>query len=203
MTTKPKPIPDGFTTVTPHLVLKDSAAAIEYYKKAFGAVEMSHMPGPDGKGVMHAMLKIGTAFIMLGDEPPADQCNPLGPKSAQSLNGSSVALHLYVDNADAVFKRAIDAGGTVVMPPMDMFWGDRYGMLVDPFGHRWSVATHMRDMTPEQMKKEFGEMMAKMGHSAATPGASGPEPTESGFETARKELENLTVAHCEYLKSLI
>lgn len=162
MATKPAPIPPGFTAVTPHLVCKDSAKAIEFYKKAFGAVEEGRMPGPDGKSVMHAMIRINGAAIMLADEfhGESEDC---GNKSPLSLGGSPVTIHLYVADADAVFKKAVDAGATAVMPPTDMFWGDRYGMVKDPSGHSWSIATHKRDMTPEQMKKEFEAMMAQMG----------------------------------------
>jgi PhnB protein len=140
-----KPIPDGMHSVTPHLVCAGAADAIEFYKKAFGAVEGGRMPGPDGK-VMHAQIKIGDSHVMLADEFP--DYGSVGPKA---LGGTAVTLHLYVPNADEVFQRALDAGATVKMPIGDMFWGDRYGIVTDPFGHSWSIATHMKDMTPEQM----------------------------------------------------
>jgi PhnB protein len=140
-----KPIPDGMHSVTPHLVCAGAADAIEFYKKAFGAVEGGRMPGPDGK-VMHAQIKIGDSHVMLADEFP--DYGSVGPKA---LGGTAVTLHLYVPNADEVFQRALDAGATVKMPIGDMFWGDRYGIVTDPFGHSWSIATHMKDMTPEEM----------------------------------------------------
>lgn len=143
------PIPEGFTSITPHLVVNGAAGAIEFYKKAFDAVEMGRMPGPDGK-LMHAMIKIGNAFVMLADEFPDYGC--LGP---QALKGSPVYLHLYVEDVDAAYQQAVAAGGTAKMPPADMFWGDRYGQLEDPYGHVWSIATHKRDLTPEQMQEEM------------------------------------------------
>ena len=142
-----KPVPEGMHTVTPHLVCAGAADAIEFYKKAFNAVEVGRLPGPQGK-LMHAMLRIGDSGVMLVDEFP--ECGSLGPKS---LKGSPVTIHLYVDNVDAVVKRAVAAGAKVTMPVEDMFWGDRYGRLEDPFGHHWSVATHLRDVSPDEMKQ--------------------------------------------------
>jgi PhnB protein len=142
-----KPIPEGMHSVTPHLVCAGAADAIEFYKKAFGAVEVARLPGPDGK-LMHAMVRIGDSAIMLVDENP--QYGMLGPKA---LKGSSVTIHLYVDDADACVARAVKAGAKVTMPLDDMFWGDRYGKLEDPFGHHWSVATHVRDVSREEMQK--------------------------------------------------
>lgn len=147
-----KPVPEGMHTVTPHLVCAGAADAIEFYKKAFGAVETGRLPGPQGK-VMHAQLRIGDSPIMLVDEFP--DMSALGPKA---LKGSPVTIHLYVEHADAVFERAVAAGAKVRMPIGDMFWGDRYGVLEDPFGHYWSVATHMRDVSPEEMKRAMQEM---------------------------------------------
>jgi uncharacterized glyoxalase superfamily protein PhnB len=144
-------IPEGFHTITPHLVCAGAAEAIEFYKKAFGAVEVGRMPGPGGK-IMHAQLRIGDSPIMLADDFPG--CN-----SPQTLKGSPVFIHLYVNDADAVWAQAVAAGGKPVMPLADMFWGDRYGQLDDPFGHRWSIATHKRDMTPEQMHEEMQKAM--------------------------------------------
>ena len=149
---KVKPIPDGMTAVTPHLVCAGAAQAIEFYKKAFGAVEESRLPGSDGK-LMHAAIRIGGAAIFLTDEMP--EWGSLGPKA---LKGSSVTIHLYVDDADAVAARAVKAGAKVTMPVADMFWGDRYGQLEDPFGHHWSVGTHKRDVS----QKEMAEAMKKM-----------------------------------------
>jgi PhnB protein len=147
-----KPIPDGMHSVTPHLICAGAADAIEFYKKAFNAVEMSRLPGPDGK-LMHAAIRIGDSVVMLIDENP--QWNSLGPKA---LKGSSVTLHLYVEDADAFAARAVGAGAKVIMPLADMFWGDRYGVLEDPFGHRWSVATHLRDVSPEEMQQAMQKM---------------------------------------------
>jgi PhnB protein len=149
---KPNPIPAGMTAVTPHLVCERAAEAIEFYKKAFGAVEESRLPGPGGK-VMHAMIRIGGAAIMMVEEAP--EWGMLGPKA---LKGSPVTIHLYVNDADAFVDRATKAGAKVTMPLADMFWGDRYGTLEDPFGHRWSVATHQRDVTPAQMAQAMKEM---------------------------------------------
>jgi uncharacterized glyoxalase superfamily protein PhnB len=145
-------IPEGMHTVTPHLICAGAADAIEFYKKAFGATELSRMPGPDGK-VMHASIRIGDSVIMLNDEMP--DWGTLGPKS---LKGSPVTIHLYVENADATFDRAVKAGAKVTMPLDDMFWGDRYGKVEDPFGHQWSIGTHMRDVSPDEMQKAMEQM---------------------------------------------
>lgn len=142
-----KPIPDGMHTVTPHLVCAGAAEAIEFYKNAFGAVELGQVPGPEGK-LLHALIRIGDSPIMLIDEFP--QHNTLGPKS---LNGSPVTIHLYVQDVEAVVKQAVAAGAKVTMPVADMFWGDRYGVLEDPFGHHWSVATHVRDVNPKELQE--------------------------------------------------
>jgi uncharacterized glyoxalase superfamily protein PhnB len=146
-----KPIPDGMHTITPHLVCRNAADAIAFYQKAFGAVEQGRLPGPDGK-LMHAMVRIGDSPLMLVDEMP--EWGALGP---QSLKGSPVTIHLYVEDVDAVVARAVDAGAKITMPVADMFWGDRYGQLEDPFGHHWSVATHIRDVSPEEMQAEMGK----------------------------------------------
>jgi uncharacterized glyoxalase superfamily protein PhnB len=151
-----KPIPEGMHTVTPHLVCAGAADAIEFYKKAFGATETSRMPGPNGK-LMHGSIRIGDSAVMLVDEMP--EWGSLGPKA---LKGTSVVIHLYVADVDAFTARAVAAGAKVTMPVADMFWGDRYGQLEDPFGHRWSVATHIRDVSPADMHKE----MQKMGQKA-------------------------------------
>lgn len=147
MSTKVRAIPEGFHTVSPHIIVKEAGKAIEFYKKAFGAEEVMRMPGPDGKSVMHAEMKIGNSMVMICDEFP-EMC-----KSPLSIGGSPVTLHLYVEDADAVFQRAVKAGATPTMPLTDMFWGDRYGKLKDPFGHEWSVATHKKDVTPEECAK--------------------------------------------------
>ena len=148
-----KRIPDGMHSLTPHLVCAGAADAIEFYKKAFNAVETARMPGPDGK-LMHGAVRIGDSTLMLVDENP--QCGMLGPKA---LKGSPVTIHLYVDDADATAAQAVAAGAKVTMPVADMFWGDRYGVLEDPYGHRWSVATHTRDMSPEEMRQAMAKMM--------------------------------------------
>lgn len=149
-----RPIPEGFRTVTPHLVCAGVADAITFYQKAFGAVETFRMPGPDGK-VMHAEIKIGDSHIMLGDEYP--DYGSLGPLA---LKGTPVVIHLYVPDADATWDQAIAAGAKPVMPLSDMPWGDRYGQVSDPFGHRWSIATHQRDLTPEQIAEGMRKMMS-------------------------------------------
>lgn len=140
-------IPDGMHTVTPHLVCHGAADAIEFYKKAFNAVELGKVPGPEGK-LLHAVIRIGDSAVMLVDEFPDH--NALGPKS---LKGSPVTIHLYVQDVDAVFNQAVAAGAKSTMPVTDMFWGDRYGLLEDPFGHHWSVATHVRDVKPEELRE--------------------------------------------------
>lgn len=140
-----KPIPEGMHTVTPHLVCAGAADAIEFYKKAFGATELMRVPGPQGR-LMHAHVRIGDSSVMLVDEFP--EWGSFGPKS---LKGSSVTIHLYVENADASFERALAAGATVRMPLENTFWGDRYGVVTDPFGHNWSIATHIRDVTRDEL----------------------------------------------------
>jgi PhnB protein len=152
---KVKAIPQDMHVVTPHLVCAGAAKAIEFYKKAFGAIEGGRLPGPDGK-LMHAMIRIGGSAIMLADEMP--EWGSLGPKA---LKGSPVTIHLYVDDADAFAKRAAAAGAKITMPVDEMFWGDRYGKLEDPFGHQWSVGTHVRDVSPEEMQRAMKEMEKK------------------------------------------
>lgn len=150
--TQVAPIPVGMHTITPHLVCAGAADAIAFYTKAFGAVELLRLPGPGGK-LMHAALRIGDSTLMLVDEMP--EWGALGPKA---LKGSPVTIHLYVADVDAAVEKAVAAGAKVTMPVTDMFWGDRYGQLEDPFGHRWSVATHKRDVSSDEMR----EAMAKM-----------------------------------------
>ena len=151
-----KPIPDGFHTITPHLVVSDGVKAIEFYKKAFGAQESGTMMAPDGKAVMHAQLKIGSSMLMLGSEHPPTCLSP------KSRGGTSVTLHLYFENADTAFDRAVKAGCTVKMPMADMFWGDRYGQVEDPFGHQWSFATHKQDLTKDQIAANAKTFFANM-----------------------------------------
>ncbi|WP_210009179.1 VOC family protein [Aquirhabdus parva] len=147
-----KPIPEGIHTITPHLVCDGAADAIEFYKKAFNAVEVTRLAGPDNK-LMHAMLRIGDSTIMLNDE--FKDWGVLGPKA---IGGTAVTIHLYVTDVDSAFAQAVDAGATVKMPVADMFWGDRYGVLIDPFGHSWSIATHKQDLTPEQIIEGMHQM---------------------------------------------
>jgi PhnB protein len=145
------PIPAGHHTITPHLIVKGASEAIEFYKRAFGAEELSRMPfpGPDGQMKLgHAELQIGDSRLFLADEFP--QQGATGPSGS-----SPVTIHMYVTDADAVFERAVKAGATAQMPPADMFWGDRYARVVDPFGHHWSIATHLEDLTPEQMQQRM------------------------------------------------
>ncbi len=153
---KVKPVPEGMHTLTPHLVVKGAAKAIDFYTRAFGAREMSRHAGPGG-AIMHASLKIGDSTVYLNDEFPE-----MGALSPQSVGGTSVTLTLYVEDADAVFKRAVDAGAAVKMPIADQFWGDRYGCLTDPFGHVWAVASRKEDLTPEEMGRRGREAMAQM-----------------------------------------
>ena len=140
-----KPIPDGMCTVTPHLICAGASDAIDFYKKAFGAAEKLRFSMPNGK-LMHASIQIGDSTIFLVDEMPGH--GALGPKA---LKGSPVTIHLYVDDVDAFTARAVAAGARMTMPVSDMFWGDRYGQIEDPFGHRWSIATHLRDMSLDEM----------------------------------------------------
>jgi PhnB protein len=158
-----KPIPEGFHTVTPYLVLNKTAEAIDWYKKALGAEEVFRMNGPDGSSVVHAEIKIGDSMIMMSDESPM---NP-GVKSPKTAGTSTAGMMIYVNDADAVYNRAVAAGATVVHPIKDMFWGDRVGNIVDPFGHGWSIATHKEDVTPaeiEQRARAFYGQKAAGGH---------------------------------------
>ena len=149
------PIPQGFHTVTRHLVIAGCADAIAFYRKAFGADERFRMPGPEGK-CMHAEIQIGDSIIMLADEFPE-----MGSQSPKTLGGTPVALHVYVDDVDAVFEQAVGAGAAPLMPPADMFWGDRYARVGDPFGHTWALATHIADLTPEEIQAGMAAIMAK------------------------------------------
>lgn len=147
MTTKTKPIPDGYHTVTPYLVITNAGKAIDFYKEAFGATEIMRMATPDGK-VMHAEIKIGDSPIMLCDECP--DWNALSP---QTIGGTSVSIMLYVEDVDTIVKRAVAAGAKLLMPVEDQFWGDRMGTVADTFGHKWSVATHTEDVAPDEISK--------------------------------------------------
>jgi len=157
MSQKVQSIPQGFHTLTPHLIVRNADQAIEFYKKAFGAELVGGIARtPNGK-VMHAELRIGDSILMLNDEMPE-----FGAVSPLSANGSPVTIHIYTNNVDAAFERATAAGAQVKMPLADQFWGDRYGAVTDPFGHKWSLATHVKDLSPEQMKVAMDEAMAKM-----------------------------------------
>lgn len=151
-----KPIPEGAHSLSPHLVCAGAGAAIDFYVAAFGAVEAFRLAGADGK-LMHGAVRIGDSMLMLVDENP--EWGLLGPKA---LKGSPVTIHLYVEDVDAVVAKAVAAGATVTMPVDDAFWGDRYGKLVDPFGHHWSVATHRRDMSDEEIRAAAAAAMAAM-----------------------------------------
>ncbi len=155
MTTSMKPIPEGYHTVSPHLVIKNAAAAIEFYKKAFGAKEMGRMPGPDGR-IMHAEIQIGDSKVMICDEMPE-----YGTRSPQTLGGTPVRLVRYVPDVDASFQQAIAVGATSTMPVADMFWGDRFGKLADPYGHEGALATHKEDLTHEEIERRGREFMSK------------------------------------------
>jgi uncharacterized glyoxalase superfamily protein PhnB len=150
MSKSTQPIPPGHENLIPHLVCSPGAEAIEFYKKAFGAEEIHRMLDPDGRRIMHAAIRIGRSFVFLVDDFP-EFC---GGKSfsALALKGTPVTLHHYVPDCDAAIKRALDAGATVLMPAADMFWGDRYGAVTDPYGHKWSFGTRLKDMTPKEMQ---------------------------------------------------
>jgi len=154
-----KPIPEGYHAVTPSFTFKDSQKAIDFYKKAFSAKVLDVFPNPTGRGIMHATIQIGDSIVMMGDEMPgAENC----AKSAETLGNSPISLYLYVPDADAAFKQAVAAGGTTVMPVMDMFWGDRAGSIKDPFGYSWMIATHKQDLTQEQIRKGAETFFAQM-----------------------------------------
>ena len=148
MTGSVKSIPEGYSTITPHLVIRSAVEAIDFYKKAFGAEEIYRQMTPDGQAVLHTALKFGDSVLMLCDEFPEGDSH--APKS---LNGTTVTMHLYVEDADRVFQRAIEAGCTASMPIMDAFWGDRYGKVKDPFGHVWSIATRIAEVSPEEIDR--------------------------------------------------
>lgn len=158
---KAKPIPDGYHSVTPHLVQSDCARAIEVYKTAFGARERFRMPGPAGK-IAHAEIQVGDSIVMMSDEMPPMPGQPGTYKSPKAAGLETAALFLYVKDVDAAFDRAIKAGCTVRTPVTDMFWGDRYGQVIDPFGHTWGMATHKEDVTPREMAKRHQAFTAQM-----------------------------------------
>jgi PhnB protein len=150
-----KAIPDGYHNVTPYLFVRGAATAIDFYKTVFGAKETVRMPGPDGR-IMHAEVKIGNSIVMLADENP-----PSGVMSPQTIGGFSVGLHLYVENVDAVIQKAVENGAKTLRPIKDQFYGDRSGSLLDPFGHMWSVATHVEDVSPDEMRKRMKAAMSQ------------------------------------------
>ncbi|WP_417384216.1 VOC family protein [Gimesia sp.] len=150
-----KPVPEGMHTVTPHLVCDGAADAIAFYEKAFGAVEQMRLPGPNGR-LMHGCIKIGDSQVMLVDAN--SDCGIQGPKE---LSGSPVTLHLQVEDVDALVEQAVAAGATLKMPVTDMFWGDRYGQVVDPFGHCWAIATHVRDLSMEEIQEGMQAMFGQ------------------------------------------
>ena len=155
-----KPTPDGYHSVTPYLIVRDAAKAIDFYRAAFGAVELLRMPMPDGS-VAHAEVKIGDSPVMMGEENPA-----WGSKSPLTLGGTPAGLMIYVPDCDAVVARAVAAGATVLKPLADQFYGDRSGTVTDPFGHQWTVATHIEDVPPAEMQARMEAMAAKMGAGA-------------------------------------
>ena len=149
--------PEGWRTLTPYLIIKGAAEAIEYYKKIFGATEVMRMGGAaPGEPIGHAELKIGDSILMLADEFPQ-----MGARSPVTIGGSAVQIFMYVEDVDAVFKRAVDAGAKPLRQPKDEFWGDRYGQLADPFGHLWSIATHVEDVSPEEAGRRAAALFGK------------------------------------------
>jgi len=152
-----KSIPQEYHSVTPILVFKDARKAIEFYKRAFGAEERYAMPGPDGKGVMHAELRIGNSIIMMGEENPQQPC-----KSAETTGCSPVSFYLYSQNVDEAFRIALDAGAEAQMPIQEMFWGDRVGTVQDPFGYSWMLATHIKDLSPQEIQQGAQAFFARM-----------------------------------------
>ncbi|HZV01146.1 MAG TPA: VOC family protein [Planctomycetota bacterium] len=154
-----KKIPDGFHTVTAYLIVRDIPKALDFYTRALGAKELFRMTGPDGKAVTHAEIRIGDSTVMLGAEG-----GPMNAKSPLALGGTAASIYLYLEDVDSAFEKATRAGGRVAMPVADMFWGDRYGKILDPFGHEWGLATHKEDLTPDQIgarAKEFFSALAK------------------------------------------
>jgi PhnB protein len=158
-----KPIPEGYQTITPFLTVHNAAEAIEFYKKAFGAEERYRMNAPDGKCVAHAELKIGDSVFMLSDEMPGQSCE------SSALGETCVGFYLYVKDVDEVFERAIDAGAKVKEPVKDEFWGDRIGKIIDPAGQEWILATHIEDVSPDELKKRGKEMFDKMMQETGRP----------------------------------
>lgn len=159
MAKHPAPIPEGYCTVTPTLTFKSSRSALEFYKKAFSAQVIDMLPSPGDRGIMHATMKIGNSILMMGDEMPSEQC----AKSAETLGSSPISLYVYVPNVDDAFEQAVAAGATITMPLADMFWGDRCGGLKDPFGYSWMIATHLRDLTRDEITRGAQDFYSQFG----------------------------------------
>jgi PhnB protein len=155
------PVPPGYEHLIPHLVCSPCSEAIEFYKKAFGAEEVCRVPAPDGRRLIHASIRIGNSFVFLVDDFP-EMCGGKS-QSPRALGGTPITVHHYVEDCDAAIQRAQDAGATVGMPPQDMFWGDRYGTVTDPYGHSWSFATHVKDVTPDEMRAAMKGAFAQTG----------------------------------------
>jgi PhnB protein len=154
-----KPVPEGYHNVTPYLFVRSAASAIDFYKNIFGATEIMRMPGSNGK-IMHAELRIGDSIVMLADENPQT-----GVMSPQTIGGFSVGMHLYVESVDQEIQKAVESGAKLLRPIKNQFYGDRSGTVLDPFGHMWSVATHVEDVSPEEMRKR---MTAAVGQAAGS-----------------------------------
>ena len=157
LTVAVKPIPEGYHSITPMLTVRGADRAIDFYRRAFGAEELGRMHSPDGKFVMHAELKIGDSRFFLCDEIPEMEC-----RSPETLGGSATGIYLYVRDVDETFRKAVEAGATVKRPVEDMFWGDRTGSVLDPFGHTWDLATRREEVSPEEMKRRGEEFFRKM-----------------------------------------
>lgn len=175
--TTPKGVPQGFTTVTPHLIVDDASRAIEFYTNALGAKELFRMPGPDGR-LLHAEIQISGSIIMIADDFPEYKGGM--KRTPTALHGSPVQLHLYVSDADEVFQRAVKAGCEITMPISDMFWGDRYGCVRDPFGHEWSIATNVKQLTPAEMMTAMQEAFASMPECSGDMKTDAPPAAENG-----------------------
>ena len=154
-----KQIPDGYHTVNTAITVREGTRMLEFYRQAFGAQEIMRMPGPDGKSLMHGEIKIGDSIVMVSDEQPG------GCRAPVSVGAPTSYLYVYVPDVDKTFNQAVKAGAKVVMPVADMFWGDRFGQVEDPSGHRWGLATHKEDVGPDEMAKRSKEFFAKMGQS--------------------------------------
>jgi PhnB protein len=158
----PQPVPEGYHTITPYLAVDSATEAIDFYQRAFGAKERVRTDGPQGS-IMHAELEIGDSLIMLSDPFPQASTKP-----PRELGGTSVSIFAYVEDIDSVYKQAIDAGASSLMEPDDMFWGDRFGSVQDPFGHSWTIATHVEDVSPQEMEKRSEEFMSQMAGSPSS-----------------------------------